>query len=130
MKRPGIGNRTILDENTFDGGLKVRHIGWGFFWVAILLLAASWLVQGNEFFLAKFFLARHEQVRRQVFEESKAYNQGMAQTLMQYKMQYDQASDEVKVALRSSILHQMADYDADKLPPYLASWLRELRSER
>ena len=53
----------------------------------ILLLGLGWLVTGNDFFLFKVFAPKYEQVRRETFEQSKAYNQGMIQELQ--NMQFD-----------------------------------------
>ncbi len=61
----------------------------GLSFLALLgLLALGWLVQGNDFFMYKFFAPRQEAVRRQVFETSRAFNQGMVQELQNMQFEY------------------------------------------
>jgi hypothetical protein len=45
------------------------------------ILALTWIVQGNDFFMYKVFAPEYEKVRRQTFEETKSYRQGMTQEL-------------------------------------------------
>lgn len=102
---------------------------------AVLLLIAAlfgmaWLVQGNEFFLQKYFAPKYEDVRRETFEHSKAYNQGMVQELQNMQFEYIKAKPEHKDALSSIILHRVADYDVEKLPEDLRDFVQQLKRER
>ncbi len=94
------------------------------------LLGMTWLVQGNEFFLQKYFAPKMEDVRRETFEHSKAYNQGMIQELQKMQFDYVKADEKHKDALASIILHRVADYDIEKLPENLRRFVQELRRER
>lgn len=100
----------------------------------VLLIAAglglTWVVQGNEFFLYKTFAPKYEDVRRETFEHSKAYNEGMVQELQNMQFEYVQAAPEHKDALASVILHRVADYDIQKLPDNLRRFVEDLRRER
>ena len=134
MRPRDLGNRTVLDDRTFDDGLKVRHIGWTIFWRLLLLgfigVFGGVMIQGTDFFLYKTFAPRMENVRREVFENTKSYRQGTVQTVQQYFMQYQTADDEHKEILRQSLLLTLADYDIEQLPPHLQTWVRQLRAER
>src|SRR5882762_3427365 len=127
------GNRTVLDENTFEEGLKVRHfVGGGIILLSLLVffMFIGWMSYGNDFFLYKFFAPRQEAVRRQVFEQSRAYNEGVVQNLQSYMMNYNNAeTQQQKDGLRAIILHETSTYDADQLPPHLATFLRQMRAE-
>ena len=92
--------------------------------------ALTWLVQGNEFFLYKVFAPQHEKVRRQVFEETKSYNQGMVQELQNMQFEYIKADKEHKAALASIILQRAADFPEDKMPADLRSFIWDLKKER
>jgi len=94
------------------------------------VLGLTWILQGNDFFLYQVFAPKYEAVRRQTFEQSKAYNQGMAQELQNMEFQYASADKEHKAALASIILHRAADYDLDRLPPDTAAFITGLRRER
>ena len=97
--------------------------------VIVLVLALVWLIQGADFFLFKFFAPKYEQVRRDAFEQSKAYNQGMEQELNNMMFEYIQADDTAKMALRSVILHRVADYDINLLNADLRLFIQKLRAE-
>lgn len=103
-------------------------IGWTL-GILVLLLGIGWIAEGNEFFLYKFFAPKQEAVRREVFEQSKAYNQGVAQEIEAAELDYAKASPEQKAAIRSVVLHRIADYDESKLSPDLRSFVDGLRHE-
>ena len=106
-----------------------QMIGTGF-GVLALILGLSWSITGNDFFLYKVFAPKVEQVRRETFEQSKAYNQGMVQELQNMQFEYVKATSEQKQALTSIILHRAADFDESKLPSDLSSFIRQLRQEK
>lgn len=95
--------------------------------IVLGLFALTWLAMGNNFFLYKFFAPKQEAVRRQVFEQSKAYNQGMVQELQNMQFEYIKAAPEHKAALRSVILHRAADYDVNRMPDDLRAFIQELK---
>lgn len=96
------------------------------------VLGLTWIVQGNDFFLYKAFAPKYEAVRRETFEESKAYNQGMIQELQNMRFQYVRADADGKAALADVILHRAADYDLNdpRVPSDLRSFVEELRRQR
>ncbi len=98
----------------------------GFF---IILMGFAWLVQGNDFFLAKVFAPAMEDVRRETFENSHAYNKAMVQELQNMQFQYLQANDDHKAGLASIILRRVADYDESKLPPDLSTFVSQVRRD-
>jgi len=90
-------------------------------------LALTFYVQGSNFFIYKVFAPKYEAVRRQTFEESKSYNQGMIQELQNMQFEYIKAKPEQKIALASIILHRSADYDMNKMPLDLREFIAQLR---
>jgi len=108
-------------------------IGW--IVIGLVCLAAlfglTWLVQGNEFFLYKYFAPRQAAVEREVFEETKSYNDGMVQELQNMQFEYAKTTDvKAKDAMASIILHRAAAYDETKLPADLRSFIQDLKRER
>ena len=95
--------------------------------VVLLTLALGWVFSLNELMLNSFFSPRQEEVRRETFEQSKAYNQGVAQEVMAFQQQYITATDSQKNALASVIIHRTADYDLSKLSPSSRSFIEKLR---
>lgn len=104
--------------------------------VALLALVAvlglTWVSQGNEFFLYKVFAPKYEQVRRETFEQSRAFNQGMVQELQNMQFEYVKAKTEQKDALASIILHRASGYNLNDpiVPADLRHFITQLRTER
>lgn len=96
----------------------------------LFIMVVTWFVQGNSFFLYKVFAPQMEQTRREVFEQTKSYNQGMVQELRNMQFEYIKASPEHKAALASVILHRVSEYDENKLPSDLKSFIYQLKKER
>lgn len=100
------------------------------FAVFLLVFALTWAATGNDFLLYRFFAPKQAAVQRQVFEQTKSYNQGMIQELQNMQFQYEQADDAHKAALASIILHRAADYNPDLLPPDLRAFINSLKEHR
>ena len=100
--------------------------------VIIALFGLAWLVQGNEFFLYKVFAPRMEQVRRETFEHTRSFNQGMVQELDNMRFEYVKAKPAERDALASIILHRASGYDLHDpaVSPELRSFIEKLREER
>lgn len=98
--------------------------------VLAAIFALAWLSEGNDFFLYKFFAPKREAVAREVFEQTKSYNQGMTQELQNMQFQYEQADKGHQEALRGIILHRAADFPEDKMPPSLRSFIQSLRNQQ
>lgn len=107
----------------------MRYIGFAVIGL-VAILALTWAVQGNSFFLYKTFAPKQEQVRREVFEQSKAYRQGMIQELENMHAQYVTASPEHQAALASIILHRAADVDESIMPANLKAFIDTLKAEQ
>lgn len=98
--------------------------------VVIGFLALMWVIQGNDFFMYQMFAPKYERVRRQTFEETKSYRQGMIQDLQKSQMEYITATPSQKEALASVILQRAADFPESDMPPDLRKFITSLRSER
>ena len=84
-------------------------VGSGIIGAILFICAVGWLVEGNNFLLFKFFAPREEAVRRQTFEESKAYNDGMAQELSAMELDYVKAAPiKIRRFVRSSSIARRA----------------------
>lgn len=98
-------------------------------WVGglVLVVGLIWALTGNSLALTKVFAPKFEQVRRETFEQSKAYRQGMVQELQNMQFQYVQAAPEHQAALRSVILRRAADVPDDALTADLRAFVAQLR---
>ena len=96
--------------------------------VAVLcfLMGLGWLASGNTLLLNKVFAPKFEEVRRDTFETSKAYRDGMAQELRALQIEYVKADDKIKPALASAIKHKAAGVPPEALPYDLNTFIREL----
>jgi hypothetical protein len=95
--------------------------------LAVVALALiGWAATANDLAMQSYFSPRFEQVRRNTFEQSKSYNQGVVQELQNMQFQYVQADKEHKGALASIIKHRAADYPHDKMPSDLRNFIESL----
>lgn len=95
----------------------------------VLLLAIGWALTANQLALNKVFKPANEQVRRETFEESKAYQDGMIKELEAMQFEYIKAAPAHKAALRSLILNRAAGFPEDRLPPDLKTFLTRLKAQ-
>ena len=98
----------------------------------VVVMALGWFVQGNDFFMYKFWAPKQEAVRRQVFEQTRSFNQGMIQELQNMQFQWVQADDEHKAALADLILHRASGYNLNDpdVPADLRSFIQKLKDDR
>ena len=63
-----------------------------------------------------FIGPKRENVRREIFEQTKSYNQGMQQDLIKAMHDYKMTKDpQEKEAIKAMVRHQMADYKESKI---------------
>lgn len=109
--------------------MRYTFLGIGF--ILFCLFGVAWVIQGNDFFMAKVFAPKYEQVRRETFEQSKSYNEGMAQELSQAQVDYARAHDsEEKKAIGALLLHRYGGYDVSKLPVDQREFLNMLKQKQ
>lgn len=104
-----------------------------FFGFIVVVLALTWVFQGNDFFLYRYFAPKQEQVRREVFENSRAFNQGMVQELQNMQFEYLKQTDpKAKDAMASIILHRASGYNLDDpiVPADLRDFISQLKREQ
>jgi hypothetical protein len=91
----------------------LKAIGIGIM-VLVAIVGFTWLIQGNDWFMYKVFAPKYEQTRRETFEQSRAFNQGMVQELENMQFEYTKEKDpNAKKALADIILHRAAGYNLD-----------------
>ena len=103
----------------------MKEIVGAFVALAFVLLAA-WLVAGNGLALMAVFSPAYEEVRRETFEQSKAYRDGKVQELRSLQFEYVKAAPEHKAGLAQIIKHKAAGVPADVLPADLHAFLNTL----
>ena len=101
-----------------------------FIGVLLFFTIIAWFAQGSDFFLYRYFAPKYEQVRRETFEQTKSYRQGMSQQLQKMQFEYVQAKPENKAALASIILEQYADFDETALTADQVQFLDSLKADR
>lgn len=94
--------------------------------IAILLLPIG--LTFYELGYKKFFKPKFQNVEREVFKQTRSYNEGKIQDLAKLKHEYELASNEDKQTIKNTIIHMFADYQAPKEAPYgLKQFLTEMR---
>lgn len=94
----------------------------------VLLLGIIWAVQGADFFIYKVFAPKYEQVRRETFEQSRAFNEGEKQHLASIQAQFVTATPEQQKALANLVMQNYAAYDISKLTPQLRDFYEQCRT--
>jgi len=98
--------------------------------VLVAMAALAFAIQGTDFILYRTFAPRREAVRREVFEQSKAYRDGLMQELRSAQIDYAKASTpQQRQAIGSLVLHDAAGFGGD-LPPDLDAFVRAVRAEQ
>jgi hypothetical protein len=109
-----------------------RETAWilGTLGALIAMALVAFAIQGTDFFLYKTFAPRREAVRREVFEQSKAYRDGLMQELRSAQIDYAKAtSPQQKHAIGALVLHDVAGFQGD-LPADLDDFVRAVRAEQ
>lgn len=90
---------------------------------AVVLIGFSVLVFG----IYKVFAPLDEQVRYNTFEQSQAFNDRAAQDLSEAMTNYNAGNSEQQAAIRTVVKSRYANYDANKLPSALRTFLVTMR---
>lgn len=98
--------------------------------VLFVLVGLTWASAGHDLLFTRFFEPKREAVRRETFEQSKAYIDGMVKELQAMQFEYVKADKAHKAALGSIILNRVAGFDENHLPADLYVFIKGLRSER
>ena len=75
-----------------------------------------------------FFAPKYRAVENQVFKESEQYNDGMIRDLENLQMEYINADQAHKDALRAIVLHRFSVYPQDKMPGNLRNFYNDLKA--
>jgi hypothetical protein len=75
-----------------------------------------------------YFAPKYRATENKVFKESEQYNDGMLRDLENLEMEYTNADQAHKDALRSIVLHRFSVYDENRLPYNLRSFYDQLRT--
>jgi UPF0716 family protein affecting phage T7 exclusion len=75
----------------------------------------------------EFIMPQKEAARREVFKETRSYNEGKLQDLTRLRLQYLNAGDDEKEAIASTIRLMFAEYDESKLPKELKIFLKKIK---
>ncbi len=77
----------------------------------------------------KFFAPKHEEIRREVFVQTRSYNQGKIMELEKHRIEYLREKDTTsKTAIGNMILHKFADFDREMLSPEQRQFLKQVES--
>lgn len=87
-----------------------------------LLVGALFLV----FYHYQYFAPKYEDVRTEVYRNSKSYTEGTIRDLRELRLEYDRAEPAHKGAIQSLILQRSNELDHSKLPIDLQNFLGEL----
>lgn len=103
-------------------------LGLSILLAVVVVVGLGWLVLANDTAQQAVFGPARENIRRETFEQSKAYRDGLAQELRSMQFEYIKAAPEHKAALAQVILHKADSAAAGSLPSDLQQFIDQLRS--
>lgn len=91
-------------------------------------LGLGWVIQGNDFFMARYFNPRYEAVRRDTMIQSRAYVEGETRRLYEFKRELEQAhTDTERDSIKAFARHEIEGIDISTLPPDLQAFALAMR---
>lgn len=70
---------------------------------------------------------KKEEIRREIFEETRSFNEAKLQQIAKYKYEYDTGDESTKIAVKSVVRSTFSDYDTSKLPFELKNFIIDCR---
>lgn len=111
------------------GKITIALIG-----LAAIIITVGALGLGGRYASMKvegWFAPQEQNIQREVFENTKSYNEGKKQELIKYKFEYDKAEarDDIGTmkAVKSAVRHSFADYEDDRLSPSLREFVSKCK---
>jgi len=97
--------------------------------VFIILLSTAFGLEWAGIKWYGFFGPKREAVRREVFKQTRSYNEGKEQELIKLRLEYLKAqNEEAKRVIASTIRHSFADYDESLLDSdELRAFLKQIK---
>jgi hypothetical protein len=92
----------------------------------LVALIGLWILAANSLFMKKVFAPEFEQVRRETFEQSKSYQDGVIQELRSMQFEYLKANPDQQKAMSFIIKHKLAGFPEDKIPSDLLVFVKGL----
>lgn len=91
--------------------------------VAVLVVAIVAILAGGFFGIRKVLLPAEEQLRREVYEESKSYRDGTVRDLDNLRLQWLAADSTHRAAIAATARHRVADFPREDLPERVREWV-------
>ncbi len=103
----------------------------GFILILIILgalgLGGRWINMKVE----AWFAPREQNIQREIFENTKSYNEAKEQELVKYRFEWDRAKGKEDTgtmkAVESAVRNAFADYEDDRLSPELQEFVRKCK---
>ena len=99
---------------------------FGIFMFVLLIAGTSYL----GWMSYDYFAPKYRATENKVFKQSEQYNDGMIRDLENLQMQYMEADQPHKDALRSIVMHRFFVYDQERMTPELRNFYQQLKAGR
>ncbi|MCX6728700.1 MAG: hypothetical protein NTV39_02950 [Candidatus Saccharibacteria bacterium] len=114
-----------------DGVSDIVALILTFLVIVVVALGITWVVQGNNFFMLKVFGVKTANVQRQIFEQTKTFQQGQIQQAGQSWTEWLATDNKAeKAAIADLMNHNDADWPQsiwDACTPNLRAWLESIQ---
>ena len=121
-----MSNKQTLWSSMSESAQLAVICGVFFVVLATAVGAVTWIARSGALAQNAIFAPLEEQVRRDTFEQSKAYRDGVVQELRSMQFQYLQASELHQAGLASVIRHKAAGLPPGAMPADLQQFIKTL----
>ncbi len=96
--------------------------------IVVAVLTVPFLIGLYSLGMFKFFAPKSQNIKREIFENTKSYLHGVQQDLGKYYHEYQNADEDGKLAIKATIRIRFAEVDVEKLQsPQLGQFLIKTR---
>jgi hypothetical protein len=92
----------------------------------LAFLALGWVLVANDTAMLKVFGPARAEIRRETFEQTKSFRDGVIHELRSMQFTYLKATEDQKPGLASVIKHQAVQLQASAMPKDLADFIATL----
>jgi hypothetical protein len=102
--------------------VKVKIIGYSLLAIVVILA-----LDYGSILWTGVTAPKREEIRREVFENTRSFNEGKLQQIGKYKYEYDTGTEGEKAAVKSVVRNTFTDYDIEDLPTELQYFVQDCR---
>jgi hypothetical protein len=98
--------------------------------VLLVMFGLGWAIQGNSFFMYKYFAPKQAQVQREVFVQTQSFKQGVINEISGYQRDYLDGTKTQKKALGTQIIRISRQIPITDFPQDLQDFIAQVKNDQ